>query len=492
MIKRIAAIILCALLSLLASGCGSTQDAYIYFELPEAPTILDPQIASTDSELIIIKNIFEGLLRKDADGNIACGAAASYDLDGLTYTFKIRDDAKWSSGEDLTAYDYEFAFKRAVSPETKAPFVSRLFSVKGAKQIYNGKAKVDTLGVKAVADKTLTITLSKADSEFEDTLTTSVAMPCNKEFFTESGGKYGLSAENILSNGSYKLTRWRKDSFGIRLYKNGDYAGNIPANNAAVFLTCDDEESALVKLKKNSVDMAFIESAQKTQAESAGLKLKEFENICWVLTVGNEFPQDVRKSLMMLVGSEVYSDDMPEGCSPATSIFPGILNSSESKLSGMPAYDPSAAKTLYFKEAENFENSKFPPDALLYYYDDGYSKNVITDIVGHWQSNLSAFVNIESVTKPELLIEQLTNPDYSMSFFPIKAESGRKAEYLKNFGIDYNNESLNSIQTKLLKSNNIMPVMFQNTTIAYSDALNKLSFEYGNGYVDFAFIIKKE
>ena len=107
---------------------------------------------------------------------------------------------------------------RAVMPQTKAPFVSRLFAIKGAKEINNGKAALNTLGVKAIDQYTLSITLAYDDSHFENTLTTSVSMPCNREFFEDAAGKYGLFAENILSNGSYKLTRWRKDPFGIRLY----------------------------------------------------------------------------------------------------------------------------------------------------------------------------------------------------------------------------------------------------------------------------------
>lgn len=489
MFKKAVCIIMCLLFLIPVTACDSTEEAYIYFELPETPSTLDPQIAGEDAELIIIKNVFEGLLRKDSDGDIVCGAAESFDIDGLTYTFKIRENAKWSNGDELTAYDFEFGFRRAVDPETKAPFVSRLFSIKGAKEINNGQATTDTLAVNAVDSKTLTITLENSDNSFENTLTTSIAMPCNEEFFYGCAGKYGLFADNILSNGSYELKRWRKDPFGIRLYRNTEYNGEIFAKNAAVFLTCEDDETPLERLQKNSVDMAFIESAQKSEAESSGLKTEEFENICWVLTIGNEFSQNVRKSLSMLVGSEVYSSSLSEGYSAATSLFPNIFDA-QTTSTGMTVYNPDAAKSIYFKEVSNFKDGKFPSDAVLYYYDDGYVKNVVTDIVGHWQRQLSAFVNIEAASDSDLLISQLTEQSYSMAIFPVRAESSQVAEYLKKFGINYNNESLESLQQKLLKSNNIVPLMFQNTTISYSQALSNFNFENGNGYIDFAFIIK--
>ena len=127
--KKIISLILCLCVILTVVGCSSTDDEYLYFELPKTPSTLDPQTASEDSELLIVKNCYEGLLRKDKEGKAVLGAAESFKKQGLTYTFKLRDDAKWSNGEKLTAFDFEFALKRALSSETKAPFASRLYAI---------------------------------------------------------------------------------------------------------------------------------------------------------------------------------------------------------------------------------------------------------------------------------------------------------------------------------------------------------------------------
>ena len=133
-------LILAALMLITLAGCkDSYQDAIIYFEIPEKPYTLDPQTASTDSELVIVNNIFEGLLRKNASGAIVCGACESFEYDNLTYTFKLRKDIIWSNEEPLTAADFAFGLRRAVSPETQAPFASRLFPIENAEKIYNGK-----------------------------------------------------------------------------------------------------------------------------------------------------------------------------------------------------------------------------------------------------------------------------------------------------------------------------------------------------------------
>lgn len=488
---KVISLMLSLLFLLPTTGCSDTMDAYIYFELPTVPATLDPQTASTDSELLIIRNIQEGLLRKNEKGEIICGIAEGYEKNGLTYTFILRKNAKWNNDEKITAHDFVFALRRAVNPETKAPFVSRLFSIYGAEEIYNGSATIDTLGVTAIDEHTLTITLDYDDSLFPETLTTSIAMPCNEAFFYETAGKYGLFADAILSSGSYRISRWRKETFGIRLYKNEGYKGFAEAQNSAVFITCNSDESALVKLQKNSIDMAFIDSSLTTSAENSGLKTASFQNICWVLTLGKDFTPNMRKALAMMVGGEVYVNDLPTGYSTATSIFPAALNSKVA-ATGMTVYDPNTAKQLYLKELSHFEDKKFPSDIILYYYDDGNIKNVVTDIVGHWQSNLSAFINIEAASDSDLLTSQLQDQSYKMTVFPVRADSSNHAEYLKKFGIIYNGEDLTQVQANLLKSNGIIPIMFQNTVLSYSPALSSVCTELGNGYVDFAFIIKEE
>ncbi|MBQ8794632.1 MAG: hypothetical protein IJZ63_07845, partial [Clostridia bacterium] len=89
--KKILSAMLCVLLIMgCMTGCGEKyMDAYIYFELLEKPQSLDPQIASSDSELLIARNIYEGLLRSDSEGNIVNGAVTGYTYSNLTYTFEL-------------------------------------------------------------------------------------------------------------------------------------------------------------------------------------------------------------------------------------------------------------------------------------------------------------------------------------------------------------------------------------------------------------------
>lgn len=471
------------------TGCENTDNAYIYFELPETPLTLDPQTASTDTELLIIRNIYEGLLRVDAKGNIVNGVTESYEKKGLSYIFKIREDAKWNNGDDVTAEDFVFAFKRAVNPKTLAPFASRLYPIKNAKNIHKGRIPINKLGVKALDDKTLKITLDYDDSDFLHNLTTSVAMPCNRNFFEESSGKYGLFRDNITSNGSYRLSKWNKESFGIRLYKNEEYKGLFQAKNAAVFLTYNKDEPVTQKLEENKIDMAFIECTEASKMEKLGFKTAEFQNTCWVLSVSDDFSYDMRKALMSLVGKNVISENLKEGYSPVSSLFPDFFGK-KSSSKGIVSYNLSEGKRLYAQEIAKLEDKKFPSNVILYYYDNESIKSVVTDIVGHWQNNLSAFVNIEAASNPEVLLPELKNQTLTMSIFPVKANSQNVSEYLSNFGFDYKNQNLSSVQSKILESKNIMPLVFENTTICYSSTLTEMPTYNGDGYIDFSLIVK--
>ena len=114
-----------------------------------------------------------------------------------------------------------------------------------------------------------------------------------KKVFDESEGKYGLVKDYIVCNGSYKLSKWNKTSFGIRLYRNDKYDGNFTSKNAAVFLTCRSDEDVTEKLKENKIDMAFVNTALSEDLISSGLKTVEFQNICWVLTLSRDFSADM-------------------------------------------------------------------------------------------------------------------------------------------------------------------------------------------------------
>lgn len=483
-------VFLSLLFILTATGCKKDyKKSYVYFELGEKPTTLDAQTASNDSELLIVRNIYEGLLRKNKNGDIVCGVAKDYNKNGLTYTFNLRENANWSNGDKLTANDFVYALRRAVSPETKAPFAGRLFCIKNAREIYNGKADLTSLGVNANDEHTLIIELCCEDKDFENTLTTSVCMPCNEKFFKSCIGKYGLKNEYTLSNGSYSITKWNKDDFGIRLYKNKEYNGDFSPLNSAVFLSCREDEKTVDLLKENHTDMAFLQNSDMKNIKQDGMSSVSYQNICWVMTVSKEYPTDVRKALLISVSPKIYGNSMIEGFTVARSVFPEILKCDSSDGIGIPQYDLINAQNIMSSAVLKMENKKFPASTLYYCESDGI-KPIVTSIVAHWQKNLSAFVNIQSKSPTEDMINQIDNPTLSFAVFPIKANNTSLSEYFSQIGI-LGGDTV-TVQSQLLKNYTLIPIAFENTNIVYTSSIKKIFSEPQNGYIDFAFVIKEE
>lgn len=488
--KKTMCVILATVISVLCLvGCGDKyKDAYIYFELLEKPLTLDAQKAFSDSELLIVRNIYEGLLRRGENGEIVCGVAESYTYENMVYSFKLRQDAFWSDGTPVTADDFVFAFRRAVDPKINAPFANRLMCIEGAQAINDGVADVSTLGVSAPDKYTFNIKLCSEDSNFIETLTSSVCMPCNEDFFDESIGKYGLDADYIISNGSYRLTKWNKEDFGIRLYKNEDYSGSFEVNNAAVFISCIDEETQVSRLAEGNSDMAFMPCSQLEEAEKSGLKTVGVQNIFWLLTISREYSPEVRRALAMAYSSDNYSNMLKSGFETAISLYPEILGCEDTTGVGVTTYDIEGAKALMTSQISQMEDKRFPA-ATLYYYDIDGIHQVATGIVGHWQQNLSTFINIQASNSLNSLKNELNESSLSFALFPITVTGTSLDEYLMNFSSAAGN-TVSEIQQNLLDDNTLLPVAFQNTNISYVDLVENVTVEDFNGYIDFSFVIK--
>lgn len=156
----------------------------------------------------VLKNIDEGLFRMDKSGKLVpAGAvkAPTVSEDGLTYTFKLRKEAVWSNGEPVTAHDYVYGWQRTVQPETASEVAYLFESVKNYQAILKGEMAPDQLGVKALSDGELEVTLEAPVPYIESLLSLPPFFPQNETSITENGDKYATSSEHIISNGPFKL-----------------------------------------------------------------------------------------------------------------------------------------------------------------------------------------------------------------------------------------------------------------------------------------------
>eukprot|EP00102_Acyrthosiphon_pisum_P027159 XP_016664369.1 PREDICTED: oligopeptide-binding protein OppA-like [Acyrthosiphon pisum] len=142
--------------------------------------------------------------------------------DGKTWTIQLRDNAKWSNGDPVTAHDFVYAWQRSVDPDTAAEFAYMFENIENAKEITQGDKKPEELGVKAIDDHTLQIKLIKDVPWMESLLAFGSYMPQNEKFVEKQGDKFGTTAKTTLSNGPYKLTEWKPED-KWKLEKNDEY-----------------------------------------------------------------------------------------------------------------------------------------------------------------------------------------------------------------------------------------------------------------------------
>jgi len=190
------------------------------------PGSLDPHKVSGDWENRIVSEYLEGLVTEDAQAKAVAGQAESWTIsdDGLVYTFKLRADAVWSDNVPVTAQNWVDAFQRLFDPKTASEYAYLQYPIKNSSKIAAGEiTDFSQLGVKAVDDKTLEITLEAATPFFLDALAHYTAFPIRKDIIEKFGDQW-TQPENIVGNGPYKIVEWVPGSY-LRGVKSDTYYG---------------------------------------------------------------------------------------------------------------------------------------------------------------------------------------------------------------------------------------------------------------------------
>ena len=172
---------------------------------------LDPQQGGDTSSSRVIADLFEGLVAYDQHATIVAAGAVSWNVssDGKKYTFHLQKNAKWTNGDDVTANDYVYSYRRAVTPDTLTRYYATYFNpIVNAKEIQDGKAKPETLGVIAKDKYTLEINLATPNPTFIDALTLNAFLPINHNTVEKYGDAWAGQPSTIISNGPYKLVKW--------------------------------------------------------------------------------------------------------------------------------------------------------------------------------------------------------------------------------------------------------------------------------------------
>ncbi|WP_305814101.1 ABC transporter substrate-binding protein [Photobacterium leiognathi] len=223
------------------------------------PESLDPQKVSGVPESNVIRDLLEGLVNQDSKGNLVPGAAKSWETeDYKTWTFHIRDDAKWSNGDPVTAEDFVYTWRRLADPKTASPYASyiQMTTMANAEDIIAGKKAPETLGVEAVDSKTLKVTLDKPVSYFASMLVHTSMKPVNQKVVEKFGDEW-TKVGNYVSNGAFKLDTWVVNE-RIVLARNENYWDNKnTVINQVTFLPIENQVAAMSRFLAGELDMTY-------------------------------------------------------------------------------------------------------------------------------------------------------------------------------------------------------------------------------------------
>ena len=174
------------------------------------PATLDPHRSEGVAANNILRDLYEGLVTEAADGELVPGTAKRWTVsdDGRRYTFELKETARWSNGDPVTAADFVAGFRRTVDPKTNSTYASMLAPLKNAALIIAGDAPVETLGIRALNEKTVEIELDQSTPYLLGLLLTPATYPLPRASFEAHGDSF-VRPEFMVSNGAYRIKDWR-------------------------------------------------------------------------------------------------------------------------------------------------------------------------------------------------------------------------------------------------------------------------------------------
>lgn len=222
-------------LALTLTACGSSKSTSSSQQMADKQVLnlsttdtistLDNSAASESVSLTALYATNEGLYRLGEHSKIenALATKTQVSKDGLTYTFNIRQDDKWSDGKPVTAQDFVYSWRRTADPKTAANYAYLFDGIKNFSAIQKGKLNPDQLGVAAPSKDKLVVTLSQPVPYFKLLLAFPTFFPEEQSAVAKYGKQYGNNAQKVTNNGPFKVAGWNGTNNTWSLKKNPNY-----------------------------------------------------------------------------------------------------------------------------------------------------------------------------------------------------------------------------------------------------------------------------
>lgn len=412
------------------------------------PGSLDPALGIGTHDAWITQHVFEGLMKLDENGQLVPGMAKDkpeISEDGLHYKFTLRDDIKWSNGDPVTAYDFEYAWKHALDPETASDYGFQLFYIKGAENYSSGKGTVDDVQIRAVDEKTLEFDLEVPTPYFLDLTTFWTLYPVNKNV-AEKNPDWAKNADTFVSNGPFQLTEWKHNDI-VSIRKFADYydADKVKIDGVD-FEMLEEKNTQWQNYKAGQYDVVYAPisnvTAQLLNEKNPELKLDPELGTYYFLCNTKEKPFNnvkVRMALSMAIDREVIVEKVTQGGQkPATGMVSYGLQDDTGKdfaeaQGNLLKYDVQEAKKLLDEglKEENMTIEDLNKKVLVYNTSEDHQK-ICQAIQDMWKNSLGVELGLEN-TDFQVLLDNRHQGNFDICRAGFLGDFNDPMTFLSNF-----------------------------------------------------------
>jgi oligopeptide transport system substrate-binding protein len=315
------------------TGEALADDQTFTYRILDEHSSVDPQVVEDVSGAEIVRDLFEGLMNQDRDGNLVPGVATGFTTNDAkdVYTFTLRDTAKWSNGDPVLASDFVYGWKRAVDPELSSPYswFMQLMSIENAGAIIAGETAVDQLGVTAIDDHTLEVRLSAPLPYFPQMTTHATTFPAPQKVI-EAHGDAWTKPENIVSNGAYVLTEHLPQERSVRERNTMYWDNENTIVEKVVALVINDENVALTRYMAGELDRTEVPAGQfprlKQENPAEAISFPRLCNYYYTFNLSEDGPEAfkdprVRQALSLAVDRKIITEKILAGGQPEAYTF---------------------------------------------------------------------------------------------------------------------------------------------------------------------------